>query len=101
MAACARGEPRAARGSRVCHPGRVRLTAVLALAALPQLAWPQSPGEPIAAPRVTIERFLVEGNTLLTQQDIDRALAPFSGPDKDFGDIQRALEALEQRYRDQ
>src|SRR6202008_2344496 len=27
--------------------------------------------------------------------------APFSGPEKDFADIQRALEALEQRYREQ
>src|SRR6185436_12490349 len=70
------------------------------LAVLPQCAFAQTPDGALAGPRIVIARFLVEGNTLLTQQEIDSALAPFSGKDRDFGDIQRALEALEQRYRD-
>jgi hemolysin activation/secretion protein len=71
-----------------------------AFAALSQVASAQSPAESVDSPHIVIERFVVEGNTLLTQQEIDRALAPFAGKEKDFGDIQRALEALEQRYRD-
>ncbi|HZM47227.1 MAG TPA: ShlB/FhaC/HecB family hemolysin secretion/activation protein [Burkholderiales bacterium] len=69
-----------------------RLLAAVVFAALSHLAFAQTP-------LIGIERFVVEGNTLLTQQEIDRTLAPFSGKDKDFGDIQRALEALEERYR--
>jgi hemolysin activation/secretion protein len=77
-----------------------RLLAASVLSALPHLAPAQAPQQPIAAPRILIERFIVEGNTLLAPQEVDRTLAPFSGPGKDFGDIQRALEALEERYRD-
>jgi hemolysin activation/secretion protein len=60
-----------------------------------QQAAPQSPPVP---PRFEIQRFLVEGNTLLAQDELDRVLAPFSGKDRDFGDIQRALEALQDVY---
>jgi hemolysin activation/secretion protein len=48
--------------------------------------------------RFEIQRYVVEGNTLLPQGDIDKTLAPFSGKDRDFGDIQRALEALQDVY---
>src|ERR1700741_4720715 len=70
------------------------------LAPLPAIS-AQAPAADIpAAPRFEITRFALEGNTLLRQQEIDRALAPYVGKEKDFGDIQRALEALEQAYRD-
>src|SRR5471032_1145383 len=45
-----------------------------------------------------ISRFDVSGNTLLPQQLIDQAVAPFTGKQRDFGDVQRALEALEAVY---
>lgn len=51
-------------------------------------------------PRFDIRAFRVEGNTLLPQQRIDAVLAPFVGTQKDFGDVQRALEALETVYKD-
>jgi len=57
-----------------------------------------APSKPPAAPRFTIQRFLVEGNSLLAQGELNRILAPFSGKDRDFGDIQRALEALQDVY---
>lgn len=50
-------------------------------------------------PRFAIERFAVEGNSVLRQDEVDAALRPFVGPQKDFGDVQRALEALEALYR--
>src|SRR3989337_3160359 len=53
-----------------------------------------------AAPRFDIGRFAVDGNTLVKPEDIERAVAPYVGKQKDFGDIQRALEAVEQLYRD-
>ena len=51
-------------------------------------------------PHLSITRFDVTGNTLLTQSEIDVAVAEFVGQQKDFSDIQRALENLEQTYRD-
>jgi len=36
----------------------------------------------------------------LSPEVVEAAVAPFTGKDKDFADIQRALEALEQSYRD-
>src|SRR5688500_17916947 len=55
--------------------------------------------EASAAPRFEISRFEVSGNTLLTPREVDRTFAPYTGANKDFGDIQRALESLEQAYR--
>ena len=49
-------------------------------------------------PRFEIRRFNVEGNTLLSARDVERTVAPFVGKDRDFGDVQRALEALEAAY---
>jgi hemolysin activation/secretion protein len=60
----------------------------------------QQPQAPIPAPRFEIKRFDVQGNTLLPPEVVDAAVAPFAGANKDFADIQRALEALEQSYRD-
>jgi len=49
--------------------------------------------------RFDITRFAVEGNTLLTQARVDEAVTPFRGPGRVYGDIQQALEALENAYR--
>ncbi len=49
--------------------------------------------------RFDITRFAVEGNTLLSQARVDEAVTPFRGPGRVYGDIQQALEALENAYR--
>ena len=46
-----------------------------------------------------IAKFEVRGNTLLPQARIDELLTPFTGKDKDYADVQRALEALNNEYR--
>lgn len=48
--------------------------------------------------RFEIARFDVQGNTLLPQPQIDELLGKFTGKERDFGDVQRALEALEAVY---
>lgn len=48
--------------------------------------------------RFEISRFEVQGNSLLSAAEIDTALAPYTGRNKDFGDVQRALETLEAIY---
>jgi len=60
----------------------------------------QQPQEAIPAPRFDIQRFEVVGNTLLPPADVERLVAPYTGTGKDFADVQRALETLEQAYRD-
>jgi len=51
--------------------------------------------------RFEISRFEVQGNSLLSPLQIDALLAPFTGKQRDFGDVQRALEALEAAYHQQ
>jgi hemolysin activation/secretion protein len=57
----------------------------------------QATTEP-ASLRFDITGFTLEGATLLTQDEIDAAVKPFTGKDKDFSDVQRALEAVEETY---
>jgi hemolysin activation/secretion protein len=65
------------------------------LAAAVSTAWAQEANGDI---RFEISRFDVKGNTLLPQVEVERLLAPFAGQRRDFGDVQRALEALEAAY---
>jgi hemolysin activation/secretion protein len=78
---------------------RARAAAILAgLALVLPVACAQAQTPPPPAPRFEIQRFVVEGNTLMSQPDLDRLMAPFTGKDRDFGDVQRALEALQDAY---
>ena len=77
------------------QPSRPQSQAPAAPQSRPPIA---APSKPPAPPRFAIQRFLVEGNSILAQGELDRILAPFSGKDRDFGDIQRALEALQGVY---
>jgi hemolysin activation/secretion protein len=49
--------------------------------------------------RFDIDRFNIEGNTLLKLDELKAVLTPFTGKQRDYGDVQRAIEALSQRYR--
>jgi hemolysin activation/secretion protein len=77
------------------------LVACLCTAGAPSGTLAQAPAEAGAAPRFAIQSFEVIGNTLLPAPALEDVLSPYVGPDRDFGDIQRALAALEQAYRDQ
>ena len=61
-------------------------------------AWAVEPAADDGVVRFDIARFDVSGNTLLPPQQIEQLLAPFTGKTRDFGDVQRALEALEAAY---
>jgi hemolysin activation/secretion protein len=52
-----------------------------------------------AVQRFVIKRFVLEGNSILTTQQTTELLAPHTGPQRDFGHIQKAIEALESAYR--
>lgn len=48
--------------------------------------------------RFAINAFIVDDAKLLTQAEFDAVTAPFIGKQKDFSDVQRALEAVEELY---
>jgi hemolysin activation/secretion protein len=73
-----------------------RLCATTLLAAAVGSAWA---GEAPAI-RFEISRFEIAGNTLLPAAEANAAVAPFVGRDRDFGDVQRALETLEAVYHE-
>ncbi|SFC96172.1 ShlB/FhaC/HecB family hemolysin secretion/activation protein [Massilia yuzhufengensis] len=68
---------------------------VLALAVTAACAQEAAPDDIV---RFTISRFEVTGNTLLSAGEIEQAVASHAGAGRDFGDVQRALEALEALY---
>ncbi len=53
----------------------------------------------MADDRFDINRFQVEGNTLLSNAEVQRLVAPLAGRERNFGDVQKALESLELGYR--
>lgn len=74
-----------------------RLFAGPVLAVAVSAAW--GAGQEAEAPiRFEISRFAVSGNSLLPASEVEAAVAPFTGRDRDFGDVQRALEALEAAF---
>ena len=46
-----------------------------------------------------IQRFDIQGNTLLPAEQLEALVAPFTGKGRVFGDIQKAQDALEDAYR--
>jgi hemolysin activation/secretion protein len=74
--------------------------AVCCLAGAGFNAQAQAPAEAIPSPRFDINRYEVVGNSLIPPEQVDRLVAPYTGKNKDFADIQRALEALEREYRE-
>jgi len=56
--------------------------------------------KPDAVPRFDIKGYRVEGNTIISEGNLESILSPFTGKERDFGDVQEALDALEQAYRD-
>lgn len=55
--------------------------------------------ETSSGPRFAISRFAVEGNSVLPAAEVERLLADFAGADRSFGDVRRAVQALQQAYR--
>lgn len=76
------------------------LTCISQLGLLPvsNLAYAADAVQAPAVIRFDINRFDVSGNTLLPDDVVQAALQPFTGKDRDFGSVQKALEALEAVY---
>lgn len=51
-------------------------------------------------PQFAIKHFTLDGNTILDPIRVSSLLNPYTGPQRNFGDIQQAMEQLETAYRD-
>ncbi len=80
-------------GSRFSSSRRVALAVALLLSSPLSLA--QS-----AVENFDIDRFQVEGNTLLESEVLETTLHPFTGKSRSAVDIRQAIDALRQRYRE-
>lgn len=70
-------------------------TALAALLGWQALCLAQSPA---GDPQFPVTRFNVAGATLVTSDEIDRVLQPFTGPERTLADVQQARAALEATY---
>lgn len=50
------------------------------------------------SPRFEIRRFLFDGASLVSPSQLSAATQRYTGPDRTFGDVQRALETVERTY---
>ncbi|MBI5891233.1 MAG: ShlB/FhaC/HecB family hemolysin secretion/activation protein [Nitrosomonadales bacterium] len=62
------------------------------------LAEASSADDGASALRFEISTYVVEGVTLLSKEELNAAVAPYVGKNKDFSDVQHALEAVEAAY---
>ena len=58
----------------------------------------QAQKAPPAEPRFEIRRYVIDGATLVSADDLAEITQPFTGKDKNFADVQRALEAVEKAF---
>lgn len=61
--------------------------------------WVQAEPAPVETERFEIRRFEIRGNRLLPTEQLQALIAPLTGSQREYGDIQRALEAVELAYR--
>jgi len=93
------------RTSGRCYSARGMLLAGLIMAS--PLTWSQQAGKAVPEAQasgvtttVTINEYIVRGNTVLEARDIERAVYPYLGPDKTLGDVQGAQQALQKVYQE-
>lgn len=71
---------------------------------LPPIDIPKSkkPVVPVASAdvRVNVTHFIFTGNTELSQETLDAAVAPWAGRSLNFGELIQAVEAIEARYKE-
>ncbi|MGH8045102.1 MAG: ShlB/FhaC/HecB family hemolysin secretion/activation protein, partial [Stenotrophomonas sp.] len=76
------------------------MSAAVALLLSPLLAVAQQAGQDAPVPaKVTINEYVVRGNTVLDMRQIEAAVTPFLGPEKTMEDVERARDALSELYQ--
>lgn len=88
---------------KLLHVGLILLIVAFPPVAGAEVTAPSGKLEPAAVtdiPRFDIANYKVEGNTILDAVKIIRILTPYTGVQRDFGEIQKAMERLEKAYHD-
>lgn len=81
------------------HSSAASLCGVIVLFLASAQAFAEMPSPAEERPlRFEIRAYRVSGSTLLGAAEIQALVAPFSGRERDFGDIQKALQALRDAY---
>ena len=55
--------------------------------------------EDVVVPRFDLQQIQLEGNTLLPPDEVAAIVKKYTGPQKDFGTLQEAIDELEGAYR--
>lgn len=77
---------------------RCGVAVTLAILGLSGFTGPAAHAQAAQGERFDIARFQVEGDTLLGPAEVQRLVAGIAGADRAYGDIQRAVDALQQAY---
>ncbi|MEN3745855.1 ShlB/FhaC/HecB family hemolysin secretion/activation protein [Sphingomonas sp. HF-S3] len=84
---------------RSCSGGMAGLGAMLIAIGSAGPAWAQDAAQPPAdAARFEIRAFAVKGNKVLPPDTVERAIYPFTGPDKTAEDVEQARAALQKAF---
>lgn len=68
------------------------------LLAISSYAYAEDSASAPSAPKFAIQSYKIVGNTLLSEAELSQAYAPYIGANKDFSDIQHALEKIQDIY---
>ena len=71
-----------------------------AMAPAQEMSPPPDPGAAAPARKVTINEFIVRGNTVLDARAIERAVTPYLGPERTPQDVEAARDALQAVYQE-
>jgi hemolysin activation/secretion protein len=84
------------------HCGQTEMKKTIVLALLAHHLWVADLAQAATdeAPVFDVYEYVIEGNTVLPAQVVERTVAPFMGPGKSFKDIELARAALEKAYQD-
>ena len=85
---------------RLANLGKFLRLLLAASCAVSVCAQAQAPRKPDDSPRFEIRRFVFEGASLVPSEQLEAATQAFTGPQRTFPDVQRALEAVERTYSD-
>ena len=84
-------------GSRLACPFVALALAMSGALAQAQTTQPAAPAT-VEVPRFEIRRYLFEGASLIPQAELERRTHAYTGKQRSFADVQRALEAVERAY---
>lgn len=86
---------------RILHATRLGLATIMltCIGMAPSLSQAVETYTTPTSPRFDIVRFQIEGNTLIPASELDAIVEPYTGKSKDFGDVQSAMQALQQAYQ--